>query len=113
MALNFTVYESLKAAAVKRKGDGQLTVTERLAYGGTAGAVAQTITYPLDVIRRRMQVASIQGQFAYSGSVDAVRKIMLREGWRALYRGLLPNYLKVVPAISVSFVTFEGVNKLL
>lgn len=34
-----------------------LSVTYKLLCGGIAGAVAQTISYPLDVTRRQMQLA--------------------------------------------------------
>ena len=101
--------------ASQRKGTQNLSVSERLAYGGIAGAVAQTVTYPLDVIRRRMQVASMPNSplLQYSGTLDAFRKIIASEGVVGLYRGLLPNYLKVVPAIAVSFVCFEHVKWLI
>ena len=34
----------------------KLPVITMLAFGATAGVVTQTITYPLDVVRRHMQV---------------------------------------------------------
>jgi solute carrier family 25 phosphate transporter 23/24/25/41 len=49
----------------------------------------------------------IQGAEKYNGMTDAFRKIYASEGWKGFYRGLLPNYLKVVPAISISFLVFE------
>jgi solute carrier family 25 phosphate transporter 23/24/25/41 len=59
-----------------------------------------------------MQVQGFQGGITnkdeiYDGMMDAFRKIWRREGFKGFYRGLAPNYLKVVPAISVSFWTFE------
>ena len=47
-------------SAVRDSGDGQkyvLTVPAKLVCGGMSGAVAQTVAYPLDVARRRMQLA--------------------------------------------------------
>lgn len=42
-----------------RKGDLniQLNVPSKLLAGGIAGSIGQTIAYPLDVARRRMQLS--------------------------------------------------------
>ena len=112
VALNFTVYEGLKGYISSR--GISLDVERKLICGGIAGAIAQTFTYPFDVIRRRMQVTnSPDSKFKYSGSFDAANKIIQKEGIKALFKGMIPNYIKVIPAISFSFVTFEFVRKLL
>jgi solute carrier family 25 phosphate transporter 23/24/25/41 len=113
VALNFTTYETLKrqVAHVMHRDP---TVHEKLICGGTAGAVAQTITYPLDVLRRRLQVhGSPQSEYRYSGVWNAATNMYTKEGWRAFYKGMLPNLLKVVPSMSVSFVTYEMTQKYL
>lgn len=112
VALNFTVYEGLKGYLSKKKIE--VDVEKKLICGGLAGAIAQTLTYPFDVVRRRMQVTySPDCTFKYKGSFDAVRQIVRKDGFRALFKGMIPNYLKVVPAISISFVTFEYARKTL
>lgn len=113
MGLNFAVYESLKDWLIKNKPfgiveDSELSVTTRLACGAAAGTVGQTVAYPLDVIRRRMQMvgwnnaASVvtgdgrsKAALEYTGMVDAFRKTVRYEGFRALYKGLVPNSVKV------------------
>lgn len=112
VAINFTVYEGLKSWLSTKQIE--VNVEKKLICGGVAGALAQTITYPFDVIRRRMQVThSPDSAFKYKSSFDAVQKIVAKDGLKALFKGMLPNYLKVVPAISISFVTFEFVRKLM
>lgn len=113
VGLNFAVYESLKDWLVKTNSfglaeDSELGVTTRLACGAVAGTVGQTVAYPLDVIRRRMQMvgwkdadAIVTGDgrsrapLEYNGMVDAFRKTVRHEGFRALYKGLVPNSVKV------------------
>lgn len=44
-----------------------LIVPAKLLCGGLAGAIAQTFSYPLDVTRRRMQLAMMDPQTAKFG----------------------------------------------
>ncbi|KAF5935325.1 hypothetical protein HYC85_026454 [Camellia sinensis] len=131
VGLNFSVYESLKDWLIKTRPfglveDSELSVTTKLACGAAAGTVGQTVAYPLDVIRRRMQMvgwkdaASLvtgdgksKAPLEYSGMVDAFRKTVRHEGFRALYKGLVPNSVKVVPSIAIAFVTYEAVKDVL
>ncbi|XP_031114119.1 mitochondrial adenine nucleotide transporter ADNT1-like [Ipomoea triloba] len=131
VGLNFAVYESLKDWLIKSKPlglveDSELSVVTRLACGAAAGTIGQTVAYPLDVIRRRMQMvgwkdgASIvtgegksKAPLEYTGMIDAFRKTVRYEGVRALYKGLVPNSVKVVPSIAIAFVTYEQVKDIL
>ncbi|KAH9731666.1 mitochondrial adenine nucleotide transporter ADNT1 [Citrus sinensis] len=131
VGLNFAVYESLKVWLIKTKPlglaeDSELSVTTRLACGAAAGTVGQTVAYPLDVIRRRMQMVGWKeassvvigdgrnrAPLEYNGMIDAFRKTVRHEGFGALYKGLVPNSVKVVPSISLAFVTYEVVKDIL
>jgi solute carrier family 25 phosphate transporter 23/24/25/41 len=110
VGLNFSVYESLKDWLIQTKPlgiaqDSELSVTTRLACGAAAGTIGQTVAYPLDVIRRRMQMGGWKGASSivaadgkgleYTGMVDAFRKTVKYEGFGALYKGLVPNSVKV------------------
>lgn len=55
VAINFAAYELLKVWVEDRDGHSP-SIFMKLACGGIAGAVSQTLTYPCDVLRRRMQV---------------------------------------------------------
>lgn len=121
MGLNFAVYESLKDWLVKSRPfglveDTELSVTTKLACGAAAGTVGQTVAYPLDVIRRRMQMVGwkdaasvVTGEgksgLEYTGMVDAFRKTVRYEGFGALYKGLVPNSVKV--SINFFFLPFQ------
>ncbi|KAL0304701.1 UNVERIFIED_CONTAM: Mitochondrial adenine nucleotide transporter ADNT1 [Sesamum angustifolium] len=131
VGLNFAVYESLKDWLIKTNPYGlvensDLNVTTKLACGAAAGTVGQTVAYPLDVIRRRMQMVGwrhassvvtgdgkSKSSLEYTGMVDAFRKTVRHEGFGALYKGLIPNSVKVVPSIAIAFVTYEVVKDIL
>jgi len=61
-----------------------------------AGVTAQTMTYPGDVIRRRMQTNGMGGKPPmYSGSLDVVRKVFAIEGVLGFFAGYGANLMKV------------------
>lgn len=35
------------------------------------------------------------------------RDILRTDGLKGLYRGLMPNFMKVIPSISISYVVYE------
>ena len=41
------------------------------------------------------------------GMITILSRIARTEGVRGLYRGLVPNFLKVVPAVGIGYVTYE------
>ncbi len=49
----------------------------------------------------------------YNGIADCVRKIVHDEGLRALYRGITPNFLKAIPAVSINYLFYEQIKLLL
>ena len=43
--------------------------------------------------------------------VDMFKTIVRENGVLGLYRGIFPNFLKVAPAVSISYVVYERVRK--
>ncbi|CAG8512224.1 9133_t:CDS:2, partial [Racocetra persica] len=108
VALNFHSYEVLRKYFTPVDKTSP-PVAQKLLCGALAGTFAQTITYPLDVLRRRMQVTGMKElEYKYNNTWDGLTQLIKKEGIRGLYKGMVPNYLKVAPAISVSFVTYEA-----
>lgn len=112
--------------------DTQLSVPLRLGCGAIAGATAQSsellfyavgivamttvllVTYPLDVVRRRTQMKGLlSDKFSYNSTLHAFTTIIQQEGIKGLYKGMIPNLLKVAPSIAIAFVTYETVKKYL
>jgi len=109
VGINFATYEALRGVITP---PGKSSVARKLSCGALAGSISQTLTYPFDVLRRKMQVTGMGALgYQYNGALDALQCIVKTEGWRGLYRGLWPNLLKVAPSIATSFFTYELVKE--
>jgi len=109
VGLNFAAYETLRGIITP---PGKSSVARKLGCGALAGSISQTITYPFDVLRRKMQVTGMNALgYKYNGALDALQSIVRTEGVKGLYRGLWPNLLKVAPSIATSFFTYELVKE--
>jgi len=85
----------------------------KLLAGGLAGMGAVSITYPTDLVRRRLQLQGFDDSVpVYNGIRDCVQKIIHREGFRGLYRGLLATYIKLFPTTAIQFWVIETCNQL-
>lgn len=61
-----------------------------------------------DVLRRRFQINTMPGMgYKYSGISGALKQIIVQEGFLGLYKGLVPNILKVAPSMATSWFCFE------
>eukprot|EP00051_Salpingoeca_urceolata_P030947 m.9944 g.9944 ORF g.9944 m.9944 type:complete len:625 (-) comp3649_c0_seq1:19-1893(-) len=105
--LNFMIFHTFKAQIKKWKGlehDKDIPTVLRLCAGGTAGLVAQSATYPLDILRRRMQVSGASSGLGDLSLRNAFAQISSREGVvGGLYKGLSMNWVKGPIAVAVSF----------
>ncbi|XP_053161316.1 solute carrier family 25 member 16 isoform X1 [Hemicordylus capensis] len=86
-----------------------------LLCGGIAGAIAQTISYPLDVTRRRMQLGAIlPDSDKCLTMVQTLKYVYGNHGIRrGLYRGLSLNYIRCIPSQAVAFTTYELMKQFL
>ncbi|KAL7622941.1 hypothetical protein AAE478_006620 [Parahypoxylon ruwenzoriense] len=107
VGLNFMTYEFVRKYLTP-EGDENPSAARKLLAGAVSGAVAQTCTYPFDVLRRRFQINTMSGMgYQYKSIGDAVRVIIAQEGLRGMYKGLIPNLLKVAPSMAANWLSFE------
>ena len=83
-----------------------------IACGTASTLCGQLVSYPLTLVRTRLQAQEVPMN---SIDRDTMTKLLIRiwrnEGIRGLYRGILPNIIKVVPAVSMSYVVYENIKK--
>lgn len=113
--LKFYIYEGLKVHVPE---DYRSSVTLKLSCGAAAGLFGQTLTYPLDVVRRQMQVQNQQqheqfGAPRITGTFQGLVSIKQTQGWKQLFAGLSLNYIKVVPSVAIGFTAYDTMKHLL
>ncbi|EAA29641.1 hypothetical protein GE21DRAFT_1626 [Neurospora crassa] len=117
MGTFFCVYETLRPRLSKL----ELPYSSGSAVAGVlASVMAKTGTFPLDLVRKRIQVQGpTRGMYVHKnipvydgGMVKTVATIVRREGVRGLYRGLTVSLFKAAPASAVTMWTYERALKL-
>ena len=87
---------------------GQTKTYYKLLCGAIAGFVSQTVSYPVDTVRRRLQLqGSVVGEKMYSSAFDCIRQIYKSEGMFAFYRGLTTNLMRAAPNTAIQFTAYE------
>eukprot|EP00835_Amoeboradix_gromovi_P001944 NODE_100_length_20777_cov_0.240884.p6 type:complete len:308 gc:universal NODE_100_length_20777_cov_0.240884:7332-6409(-) len=106
----FLTYE--QCILISRKYYDILPMHAHLINGGVSGAAAQTISYPFEIIRRRMQVYSLV-DVNYSTILKTINTIYSENGWRGFYVSLSIGYIKVIPMSMISFMVYEQMKNFL
>ncbi|CAN6479860.1 unnamed protein product [Victoria cruziana] len=75
-----------------------------LLHGAIAGACAEAVTYPFEVVRRQLQM---QVHATKMSAVATCIKIVEKGGIPALYAGLVPSLLQVLPSAAISYFVYE------
>lgn len=110
--VSFFIFELSKQYLRKLNNSYDLSSIQIFTSGLLAGAMGQTVAYPFDVIRRRMQLYRITEHLPErhynSGIKNAIKSIIKTHGWmKGVFSGLSINYMKVAPASGVSFLVYE------
>ena len=121
-ALDLTTFEYLKQFITARNAEVRHCHEEDAApgnvmtagIGAVSGALGASAVYPINVLRTRLQT---QGTAihppTYTGIWDVTVKTVRGEGLRGLFKGITPNLLKVVPAVSITYVVYDNSKRVL
>jgi len=107
--VSFCTYDTLKR--LYREHIGESTKPNALAslgFGAIAGILGQASSYPLDIVRRRMQTDTENKYVTIRGTL---RLIYRNEGlFSGLYKGLSMNWIKGPIAVGISFATYDHIK---
>ncbi|KMZ60608.1 Mitochondrial carrier protein-like [Zostera marina] len=122
--LQFGTYDTFKRWTMawnrNRFEDESISSFQLFLCGLAAGTCAKAVCHPLDVVKKRFQVEGLERHIKYGESVkegayknmfDAICKILRKEGWPGLYKGIFPSVLKAAPAGAVTFVAYEWTSE--
>lgn len=86
----------------------------KLLLGGLSGCIAITISYPTDLLRRRLQLQGFDKSVPkYNNVFHGIYKILRTDGVRGMYKGLTANYIKTFPQTALQFWALGNLNLLL
>ncbi|XP_019750528.1 mitochondrial basic amino acids transporter-like isoform X3 [Hippocampus comes] len=85
--------------------DDRYLIPKLLFAGGLAGMASWLSTYPVDVIKSRLQADGVGGVNQYGGIADCVRQSVRKEGYVVFTRGLTSTLLRAFPVNAATFAT--------
>jgi solute carrier family 25 citrate transporter 1 len=124
-AVNFTAYNWSKkrvlawkkerAAATGDGGGGEITLDhwQSLLLGGLSGGMGPLVNNPLDVVKTRMQKQVIRSgvEPKYKSLMQSCVVIAKEEGTLALWKGITPRLMRIMPGQAITFMIYEAVSK--
>lgn len=111
-AVNFTTYNLFKKKVLEIQNKQELDHWQSLILGGVSGGLGPLVNNPLDVVKTRMQKQVIkQGtQAKYTGIVQSIGVIYKAEGGLALWKGITPRLMRIMPGQAITFMVYEAVS---
>lgn len=107
--VTFFTYETAKRLHYEYTGKDEPHHLQRMAFGALAGLLGQSASYPLDVVRRRMQTSDTR-----LGMTETIMRIIMDPNpFRSMYRGMSLNWVKGPISVGISFTTFDLLTKFL
>ncbi|KAF6775442.1 hypothetical protein AHF37_04475 [Paragonimus kellicotti] len=109
--IELALFETFKQTYTKLTSSGTETkprappVYVSVTAGALSSVCGQLATYPLALVRTKLQAQTVHSERV--GFVKLCRNIVKHEGITGLFRGLGPNMLKVIPAVSVSYACYD------
>lgn len=123
--ISFTVYHQLKQNVQKYSNvvsypnksstmDNIYRISSSMLCGGISGAVAISITYPTDLLRRRLHIQGFHNTAKqYHSTMDCIHQLYQKEGIRGFYRGLTTTYVKLFSTMAVQFLAIDELKRII
>lgn len=109
-AIDLTIFNTLRDLYSAKKAEKPNALV-LLSCGATSSICGQVVSYPLALMRTKLQSQGLPGREGEKEGLGVmVRKIWKKNGWKGFYMGIIPNFMKSVPAISISYAIFERVK---
>jgi solute carrier family 25 carnitine/acylcarnitine transporter 20/29 len=100
----FAAFETIQRQLQR---DEQISPWSLMMAGGLSGVFGWISTYPMDVIKTKIQAQPISSSKNYRGIIDCGRAIVKAEGPTVLWRGLGATIVRAFPTNAVIFLTYS------
>jgi solute carrier family 25 S-adenosylmethionine transporter 26 len=107
-ALQFPVFEMLKAKLCPPGCSVQETVIWAGVAAGSSGSMAAVLTTPIDVVKTRIMLAAGEKKTKRKGVKTVVKDVLRDEGFRGLWRGGALRALWTFLGSGLFLGTYEG-----
>eukprot|EP00049_Salpingoeca_infusionum_P007908 m.127850 g.127850 ORF g.127850 m.127850 type:complete len:540 (+) comp13856_c0_seq9:306-1925(+) len=113
--IDLAVNSILRDTAVKyyKAREEKPGVFTLLGCGMASGTTALVATYPIGLVRTKLQASGMENAERYHGVMDCIRRTFSAQGLGGFYRGLLPTIVKVVPSQGISYAAFGIISQYL
>ena len=109
-ALQYAFYETSSRWRLRRSGKSTLSAAEVFVLGAVAKFGATMATYPLMVVKSRLQVVSKDMEderMRYRGTLHALRRMTEEEGLGVFYKGITTKLTQTILAAALMFTVKE------
>ncbi|XP_074268055.1 putative mitochondrial adenine nucleotide transporter BTL1 [Silene latifolia] len=103
----YFMYDKLKRSYCGLKKKKSLSRPEMVLLGAFSGLTASTISFPLEVARKRLMVGALQGKCP-PNMAAALAEVIREEGIMGIYRGWGASCLKVMPNSGITWMFYEA-----
>ncbi|XP_010262782.1 PREDICTED: peroxisomal nicotinamide adenine dinucleotide carrier-like isoform X2 [Nelumbo nucifera] len=118
-SIQFMLYETLLKKlkgrrTTSKKGNDGVTALEIFLLGAVAKLGATVVTYPVLVVKARLQAKQVTGgdkMLHYKGTLDAIMKMINHEGFSGFYKGMSTKIVQSVFAAAILFMVKEELVK--
>ncbi|KAF8541927.1 mitochondrial carrier protein [Trichophaea hybrida] len=110
----FLTFEYLMKQTMKHTKREDIPSWKIALYGGLAGEALWLGSYPLDVVKSKLQTDGLKaGEQKYKGAVDCMRQVWAKEGMMGFWRGLTPTLMRAMPVSAGTFFVVETTMRLI
>ncbi|KAJ3319064.1 Mitochondrial carrier protein ymc2 [Gonapodya sp. JEL0774] len=107
----YLTYESLVQRYLQRNNisdRSKLPTAQSMGFGAIAGFAFWIACYPVDVVKAKIQLDSLDPtKRAYRSAIHCVTSTLRSEGAKGLFRGFVPCMLRAAPVNAATFAAFE------
>ncbi|KAI4090750.1 MAG: hypothetical protein LQ344_004530 [Seirophora lacunosa] len=110
----FGVYEELKSSTTTARTSPSFP--SLIAMASTSGFLGGVAGNPADVLNVRMQhdaALPAASRRNYKNAIDGLVRMTREEGWRSLFRGVLPNSMRAVLMTASQLASYDGFKRLI